>query len=298
MTQLINELQPAKLNSTKLAIDDLGLGLGIARTLYGHSGNRFNTQHLVTGADPVISFRTPFKPAFDLIGFSRLVLTGFEIWMAKFVDLIKDPTAAHWKAAGTAGMAVITGWSVNQRGILMAEVAIVPFSASTGMADPMTITTNNDLANIALSAEPELHTHGPSLVNGTRLSGTKSSGGNLNHTYLADPSDGEKYARTGDLMGGDPELIAEHEDPRTLLATLGFLGAALSSNAIWYYRGFSGGVVGSTGLSITCASGRAMPTDMSARHRARARQGLIVEGLSSSDGTHPFAVASGVAVPD
>jgi hypothetical protein len=298
MSQIINELAPCRLNSTILAIDGLTVGPGIARTLFSHSGNRFASIHNIEGADRMISFRTPFMAAFTLMGFGVLKLTNFEFFLATFLDFIKDPASTHTKLASPAsqgGMAVMTGWSVNQRGVLMAEITVVPLSFTTGRVDPIAITTNNAL--ISLPAEPTLHTLGPCLVNGTRLDGIKSSGGNLNHGYTAEPSDGELYARTADLISGEPALVAEHEDPKTLLTTLGLNGVALSS-AVWYYRGYSGGVVTNTGISITATSGRAMPSDLDARHRARARQGVLVEALSSADTTHPLAVATGVNVPD
>lgn len=298
-TQTINELAPCQLNSTKLAIDDLTIGVGIAKTLYNHSGNRFSSQLNIDGADRVISFRTPFWPAFSLIGTNRLALTGFSFYLSTFLDMIKDPASVHTRFSNPTngtGMAVITGASCNQRGILMAEVAVTPLFPPTGRTDPISVSTNN--APFTLDAEPALHTLGPCVVEGTRLSGIKSSGFQFNHGVTVDTSDGEEFPRTADLISGEPQLTADHEDPRTLLTNLGLMGVPLSSGAIWYYRAITNQRVQATGISITAASGRAMPADLSARSRGRARQGVVVDALSSSDGTHPLAFASGVAIPD
>lgn len=299
MTQVINELAPGHLNGTKLALDDLTVGPGIARTLFGHSGNRFPSILNVEGADRMISFRTPFWGAYSLMSFGRLKLTSFGFYLSTFLDMIKDPASVHTRFGNPTngtGMAVMTGASVSQRGVLMADISVVPLYEPTGMSDPIAITQNN--APYTLDSEPVLHTLGPCVVEGERLDGIKGSGFSLNHSYTAEPSDGELYPRTADLIGGDPQLVADHEDPRTLLAELGLNGVPLSSGAIWYYRAYVAGLVASTGISITAASGRCMPSDMSARHRSRARQGLVVDALSSSDGTHPLAVASGVSIPD
>jgi hypothetical protein len=299
MTQKILELAPGSLNGTKLAIEDLTVGPGVARTLYSHSGNRFASILNVEGGDRTISFRTPFWGAFSLIGFSRLKLTSYAFYLSRFLDMIKDPASVHTKFANPTngtGMAVIAGASVNQRGVLMADISVVPLYEPTGMTDPIAITHNN--APFTLDSEPVLHTLGPCVVEGERLDGIKSSGFNLNHGYTAEPSDGELYPRTADLMSGEPQLVADHEDPATLLTELGLNGVPLSSGAIWYYRAYSAGLVSSTGISITAASGRCFAQDMAARHRARARQGVVVDALSSSDGTHPLAVASGVSIPD
>jgi hypothetical protein len=292
MTQSLHTLAPAKLNATTLAIDSLTLGPGVAKTLFKHSGNRFASAVVIGGADRVVSFRTPFLDAYNLIGFGVLKLTNWEAHMSRFLDYIEASTATHWMASGTVGMAVINGWSVSQRGILMADVSVVPLS-TTGMADPVAL--SNASTPPTLGAEPALQTLGPIVVNGTRLDGFKSSAVQLGHQYLAEPVDGDLYPKTAMLVGGEPQISGEHGDPSGLMTALGLNGVAVTSLDL-YYRNITGQVVGATGVKISATAGRAMVGDLSVGHGELAKQGLMVDGLSSTD-TPPFTVTAGAAVP-
>jgi hypothetical protein len=295
-TALFYSCAPATLNATTLAIDDLTISAGVASEAFRHSGNLFPSVNVVPGATPRVSFRTPFKEAYDLIGLKSLKLTTFNVFAAKFVDAVRESGSTHLKyglTASCSGHATIKGASVSQGGILMADVEVVLLS-NDGMTHPLTAAT---AALPSLGSQPALKTIGPVTINGTTNGGYMSASLDLGNKLDTFTSDGELYARVAAYTGGDPVLSFEHADPATLWASIGLVGSAITSNVIAYFRDYSTSthLALTTGLSLTIASGRVIPEEFGASSLGVARAGIRVVGLSTSD-THPIVVAAGATV--
>jgi hypothetical protein len=297
-TAIFMSAAPIKLNSTVLAAEDLNLSAAVADEVLRHSGNLFGSVLVVPGAAPRVSFRTPFYEAYALIGLQALKLTTFELYFAKFVDAVRSASSVHRKyslTASCAGYATIKGSSVAQNGILMAEVEVVLVS-NDGQAHPLTAADNGAIPT--LSAEPALKTLGPATINGTSTGGYLSCSIDLGNKLETFVSDGDLFPRVAAYTGGDPRITYEHGDPATLFSAIGLTGAALTSNAICYFRDYSAStqLTLTTGLSLTIASGRIIPEDFGASSLGVARGGVRIIGLSTSS-THPIVVATGASVP-
>lgn len=298
MASIVSTLAPVKCNSTVLAVEDVGVDPGIAKMVYGHSGNRFGSIMTVSGADRAVTFRTPLKQALDLFGLNPFKLTTFEVYLARFLDYQKDPAAVHTKlnlAASCTAMGVVQGASVNKRGIAMADVLVVPIS-NAEMTDPLAVT--GSVALPTLGAEPALFSLGSATIDGTRLDGVQQHGFTQNWQYKTNAGDdGGLYPTACWFEGGDPSLSIQVEDPITTLTRLGLLGTNLASGASIFYRPYTNGVLGATGgLSISVTAGRPVPGEIKLTHRARNSVGIVIDGLSATD-THPFTYATGVAIP-
>lgn len=294
---LAYSLAPATLNSTTLAIEGLTISAALASESFRHSGGLFPSVLVVPGAAPRVSFRTPFKEAYDLIGLKSLKLTTFNLYAAKFVDAVRQSDSSHLKYGLTAscvGHATIKGASVSQNGILMADVEVVLLS-NDGMTHPLTAAT----ASLpSLASQPALKTLGPIDVNNVVNGGYMSVNLDLGNKLEAFTSDGCLYPTVAAYLGGDPAITAEHADPATLWASIGLTGSAITGDIIVYCRDYSTTthLTQATGLSLTIASGRIMPEDFSISSLGLARGGIRVVGLSTSD-TSPIVVAAGASVP-
>jgi hypothetical protein len=243
----------------------------------------------------------PWRSAYDVIGLGVLKLTTCEVYLAKFTDYIRDAASTHTKIGlntSATAVAMITGWTVDLDGDLLATVEVVPLAASSG-THPLLKT--DSVALPTLASQPVLHTLGPVSINGTVTTGLRSAGGELGQNLRTLRTDGDRYARNAGLISASPRMMARSADPYTLLNTLGFLGANITGNFIQYFRQYdpTTGVVSGdagTGISITCASGRIETADFSAPDAEVPDLGLIVTGLSSTS-THPFAISTAATVP-
>jgi hypothetical protein len=296
-TALFYSAAPVKLNSTVLAGEDLGASPSVVSQAFRHSGNLFSSVMTIPGAAPRFTFKTPFYEAYNLIGLQSLKLTTFELYLAKFVDAVRGSGSArkYSLTAACAGFATITGASVSQGGVMMADVEIA-FQSDTGMAHPWTPADNGTIPT--LSAEPALRTLGPVTLNGTTNGGYVSCAIDFGNRLESHVGDGCLFPTVIGYVGGDPVLTYEHADPATMLTTIGLTGAALTSNAICYFRDYSTTthLALTTGLSLTVASGRVIPEDFGASSQGIARGGIRIAGLSST-ATHPIVVATGASVP-
>ena len=297
-TALISTLSPILCGSAVLAADKLQVDPAIARELFRHSGNRYGSAIVKYGALPSISFETPFLAAYNAFGFATTKLTAFRYTFAKFLDFAKDPAATHdrWSlAAGCTAAARIQRAVVNQRGLLMAEVQIVPLSSTDGMTHPLAEST---AALDTLSAEPALHTLGPCSVETVKINGVKNQGLDLGITLTGEPNDGELYLRTVGELESNPLLMGEHADPRTMLASLGMIGHAITTSAIMYFRSIdatTGAALG-TGLSMSIASGSIDPGMMRFSRAQIGTLGFGIQPLSTTN-THPVVVNTSATMP-
>ncbi|MBA3591564.1 hypothetical protein [Methylibium sp.] len=298
---IVYSLAPLRINATVLATAGLQVPPDVASEAFRHSGNEFASALVVPGAAPRVRFRTPFKAAYDLIGFKILPVTTLDIYFAKFAASIRDPNSTHAKyslAVSAKAVAFIRSFSVAHGGIAMAEVEVVLLS-SDGMAHPFAAPATAALPTLA--AQPTLHTMGTTSINGTAIAGAVDASVDLAPNVMigidGTPGDGLLYPTVATYLGGAPSIEVGHGDPITLLATLGLTGVAVGASTFkQWLREFDATtqLALSTGVSLTIASasGRMIPVDFGADNQSAAKGGLRIEGLSTST-THPIAVGTG-----
>lgn len=298
---VLYDLSPIKLNTTVLAIDDLQFTPDVIANPYKHSGNEFSSIMAVAGGNPAVKFKTPFAEAYALIGLKVLKLTAFEVYLAKFVDAIRQSGAVHRKYSlntSQLGMAYITGASVSQDGILMAEVTVVLLSATDGVAHPLVASDTGTLPTLA--SEPVLYTSGPTSINSTVIGGTTGARLDLAPRIRVQRTDGDLYPRICAYLGADPSIMVDHADPATMWSTVNPLtNGVAATSLIQYFRRYDPStqqVALASGISLTIGSGRAIPDTLSARVGDPATAPLRLIGLSATN-THPLVVATGVTVP-
>lgn len=295
---LIYGMAPVKLNSTVMAASDVRLPANLLRQAMAHSGNMFPSIGVLSGAMPRVTFKTPIKDALTVIGTGLLALTTFETYATKFSEstFIKATTSTHTKWAATSGCAYITGWSIGQNGVCMADVEVVVFGA-TASTYPLTRTDNN--AMITLSSEPLLHTLGPISVNGSVITGLNQLSVNLGHILDVRLSDGDLYPRNAALLAGAPSISGEHLDPLTLLSTLSLIGVNISSNVIAYWKSYDATtqiVSTANSISATMALGRISPEEITHGQNMATKAGFRVDPLSVSS-THPLVISTAATAP-
>lgn len=296
---LVYNLAPLKLNTTVLAIEDLSFTPDVMVEPFQHSGNEFPSVMRVSGGNPAVRFKTPFAEAFALIGLKTLKCTAVEIYLAKFVDSIRQSGAVHRKYSLTAsciGMAYITGAHCSQDGMCMADVVVVLLS-NDGIAAPL---TGSDVSSLpTLAAEPVPYGMGPVAINGTNYAGCTSLSLDLGTKVDVRRSDGDNYPRVCAFLAGAPSIQIDHADPATMWNAIFPLGVQASTSLVAYLRKYdtTTAVIGTAaGMSLTIASGRVVPGDLGARTADVATAPLRFIGLSAT-ATHPVAIATGVAVP-
>jgi hypothetical protein len=296
---LVYNLAPLKLNTTVLAVEDLSFSPDVMVEPFQHSGNEFPSVMRVSGGNPAIRFKTPFAEAFALIGLKTLKCTVVEVYLAKYVDSIRQTGAVHRKYAqntSCVGMAYITGANVSQGGMFMADVVVVMLS-NDGIAAPL---IGSDVASLpTLASEPVPYGMGPVAINGTNYAGCTSMSLDLGTKVDVRRSDGDLYPRVCAFLAGAPSIQIDHADPATMWNAIYPLGLQASSNLVAYLRKYdtTTAVIGTaSGMSLTIASGRVVPGDLGARTADVATAPLRFIGMSAST-TSPVAVATGVTVP-
>ncbi len=299
MSYNLYSLSPITVNSTVLPVENISMSHAVLAVVHQHSGNEYPTLIAIPGANPTLSFRTPFAGAWGLIGGTLLSATTFDVYLAKFVSSIRSGSSVHPKlplAASATAVCYITGTSVNQDGILMADVQVI-YLSSDGDTHPIgAVTTNNALP--ALASQPVLHTQGPISLGGTVYGGLKSTGIEFGQQIEPRRSDGNPYPRVCIRSGGQPKITGSHEDPIALRAILTQVGT--SSAVVQYFRSFdatTGVVALSNSVSISLAApDRIHPVEMAASQGQPATLGFEAWGLSST-ATHPFTVSVAATTP-
>lgn len=295
----VYSLAPLTLNAVTLAIEDLRFTPDVIVQPFRHSGNEFNSVMRVSGGNPAISFKTPFAEAFALIGLKLLKCTIVNIYLAKYIDAIRQSGAVHRKYAlntSCLGMAYITSASCSQDGMLMAEVTVVMLS-NDGIVAPL---VGSDISSLpTLASEPIPYGMGPISINGTAYAGCTGASVDFGSKVDVRRSDGDNYPRVCAFLGADPMIKIDHADPATLWNVIYPLGIQASSNLIAYFRKYdtTTAIIGTAaGLSLTMAAGRVVPDALGASSSNVASAPLMFIGTSTT-ATHPIAVATGVTVP-
>jgi hypothetical protein len=301
MTLTISDMAPLKVNSSVLAITDLQLSPDIIDRSLRHSGNEYKSVGAIPGAKPMGRFKTPFMGAYNLIGMKMLQATVFEYYFATFAAGLRQSGANHSKlplASGAKAALLIDGASVDQFGLLMADVGVY-FLSSDGLTHPIAaLASGQSLPTVA--SEPQLHTLGPFAlgVGPTRVDGVTNQGFRQNNSVEAPVNDGDAFPKSCALLGQDPGLAGEHEDPLGLLTSLGLMGLNITTQAVAYFRGIdpTTQLLQATGISIAVTSGRAMPGPVQWGLNRTNRMGFNVAPLSSSQ-THPFSINLSATLP-
>jgi hypothetical protein len=299
MPATVYSMAPCKINSTVVPVERIGFSAGILANTHQHSGNEYPTLTAIPGATPRMTLTMPFRAAYDLLGLGITVLTAFELMLAKFGAMTRLATSTHTKwalSASCSAAAMITGASVNQDGLLMAEVEVYPLS-NNGTTHPLTRTDNN--AMLALASQPVLHTIGPMSINGTVYPGLMTAGLELGQRLEVQRTDGALYPILAVRVDATPRITATHADPVAVHGILGLTGVNLTSNLVAYFRQLDTAGLVSTGadaVSVTVASGRVLPLEVSTSQGQVATIGIEVTGLSST-ATHPFAMSVSATAP-
>jgi hypothetical protein len=246
----------------------------------------------------MVRFKTPFLAAYNLLGLGLFRATAFNFTFTQFSNFVRTAGATHPQyalASSAVIVARIIGAKVNQRGILMADVVVVPLS-SDGMIHPIAAPTNVTLPTLA--SEPALHTLGPVEINGTKYSGCRNAGFDLGNEFTGEPHDGDLYLRNVGEFQADPKLQFEHADPTTLYPILGGLGVAVSSTAKLNFRDYSSttGAALGTGLSISISSGAVNTGAIKMGRGSVPTIGGEIQPLSSTQ-THPFTINASATMP-
>lgn len=274
------------------------MSAGIISEVDRHSGNLYGTLVRVSGASPVVTLQIPFAAAYGVLGLISNDLTTFEIWLANFSAYERQTTGTKWALSTSAkGVAMITGWSTDQDGLLLADVQVALLSAD-GDAHPLTQGTGT---LPTLAGQPALHTLGAVSINGSAVAGVRSAGVELGQELQVYRGDGQRYPTNCGRVGGQPRMTFTHNDPQAVLTSLGLLGVDISANLVQYFRLYSAttgtvAVSGGTGISVTAASGRIGWGDLSSGMQELPSIGVFADCLSTSS-THPLAISTGATLP-
>jgi hypothetical protein len=293
-------LTPESGISTILAVELVGVSLGIMQSIIHHSGNIYQTLVVIPGADRRLRVSTPFAGAFALFGLGLQPCTALAVYLANFADFNRLTTGLKIQmATACKAGAQISGWHVTVDGILMADIDIV-FVSTTGALDPFTFTETSALP--AITGTPALHTLGPvSFGTGVIVPGCVSSGGQIGSSPTILRTDGDFFARTAARLSATPVINLSHADPDSLLQVLTGLGISMSSPCVVYFKSFDAttGISENTGgISMTMAAGRLVPHGIDETANVVATTGVDVIGISTDgNATAPIVVATGVTVP-
>ncbi len=301
MTLSLAGMAPLKLNSTVLAITDLALSPEVEIANFRHSGYEFPSVGVVPGAKPMCRFKTPFGAAYTLLGMKLLQATTLEIYYATFAAGLRQSGANHYMhalAASAKAAAYIEGASVGQGGILLADV-MVALLAPDATTHPLAALASGATLP-SLGGEPQLHTLGPFAMGAgpTRIDGITNQGFKNNIQLAMPVNDGDQYPRSCAIMGMDPVIMAEHEDPITLLTSLGLLGVNIPTQAHAFFRGVdpTTQLLQTTGLRFAATSGRVVPMPVQFDLNRPAKTGFGLRTLSST-ATHPIVITAGATLP-
>lgn len=301
MTAVLSTLAPIQLNATKLATRNVTLTAGVLNEQSWHSGQLYPTLQLVPGANPVVSFETPFAAAYSLIGMGAIQVTTLDIYFAKYLSTgVKSTSTDHTKvslAASAVGIAVISNISVSQDGLLVATVEIT-LQSSNGTTHPMSPSTGSI---IALDAQPTLHTSGGCKLANTTTDGVTGWSIDMGQRIQSIRSDGDMYPTVVAYSGGNPSLTLQFDDVATLLAAIDLVGETASTTTIVYGRPYSTttGIVstGATAVSITLAGGLIIPDSFTASLDGKAACSIVLKPAGSSIDAHPLTVALNATAP-
>lgn len=299
MPAAISSLGPITINATTIATLGWSMSPEIVKAAQSHSGLPYPTIETTSGANPKVAFRCYFQDIYALVGSTILAATTFSVYLSKYTTLIRDAASTHLRMAlATSCVAAvqIMSTTVDQDGMLIANCE-AELTANDSTTHPFAITTNNALP--ALTAEPIKHTLGPFVLDTVGIPGVQSATIEFNPALTMSRSDGDLYPRVGAQIQGSPRVTIGHKDPRAVLASLGLIGANVTTSAIQYFRRYDAttGLAGAAnGISVTLGVCRVAPAAIEAEQGGIATTGFELVGLSSST-SHPYTISLTATVP-
>ncbi len=278
------------LASTGLPATNMQYAPNVGGQSFRHDDREFASIHTITASSPMFTFQTPIKNALDEIGTRVTKFTDIDIYLAAYTDAVKDATAKKYTLATSASaFAVITGFSVSQGGICMADVSLALLSAD-GTTNPLAAPTDEAIPAIT---PPLLHTIGPFTKNGAAISGLASVSASLNQRWTAHSFDGDLYPQIGRYDGGAPVMSFTPADPVAVLGS-NYIGEAITSTTTLELLAMDATtqVPTETGkITVTIADGRIVPQSVGTTVGEIAQGGWDVIGLSDSAAVHPWAIS-------
>lgn len=294
----IATLAPVKWGTTVLAVTDVTVSPGISEQSITHSGGLSATIHTKSRSEQRVTFRVPFALAHATFGTAASVQTTFEVYSSKFADGVKAGATSHpaWKlVAGASAMAIITGYSVSQGGVLFADVEVAIISAD-GTTAPLEYSADNTLPTLA--SQPVLHTNGKCSVNGSVIPGTSGWSVTTGNSFQVPANDGDMYPTSIAVLEATPSLTVNHQDPIGVLDSIGMLGDTITADVVVYANSYvDNKVAKSNAVAITVGAGELSPNSISLAQGSVASTGILVSPLSSDGSTYPLTIATNATAP-
>lgn len=295
MAYTLSSLAPAKWGTTVLPVADWSFSPGISQQSVTHSGNQYATITVKNRIEQRFTMRIPFAIAYATFGNVVSTNSTFEVYSTTFAGGIVGGSGVHgkWSAsASCTAMAVITGYSVAQGGIMYADVEVVLLS-NNGTANPVTFVSNATLPT--LSAQPALHSMGPVKVNGSTVSGASSWSISTGKSFNIPSNDGDLYPTSAAVIDGTPTISVSHSDPIGVLTSLGIDGK--TDDCVVYARGYSSNVLASSGaVSVTVGTAELVPSAASVSQGALASSGFTAYPISSDGSTYPLTIDTNATI--
>ena len=290
MTAQLYTLGRLQTNSTVLQIMNIAVNDGVQVTPSAHSGLQVADGVAATGAEaPRITGQAYWGEAHALFGLSPLSITAMNLFLGIESGGVIGNGDRYSMASGATAIGYITGMSVSQDGIAMADFEIVLLSAD-GTADPLTKTANEAMPAVS---QPLRYTVGGLSINGSGIDGVTGISMTTGFSATTRRSDGDFYP-TGAVIGGGAHTISiDHTDPVAVRDVLGSRGVDVGSAAVVTLQSINNvtGVVGGTTQTLTIANGYAAPGGMNTEHVGIASHRLTIHAISA-DGTTPGIVVA------
>ena len=299
MTLNVTGMSPITLDSTTLAISDLAFTPDIVSIPFRHSGNEFPSIGAKPGARPAFRYRTPWLAAYAYFGLKLKISSIVNIYFANFTAGLRTPTTASNTALqvnnGCTGCSYIDGFSIDQFGLVMADVVTLMLSKD-GITHPFQQVAAQVLP--VLGSQPALSTMGPYQLNAVRKDGARSLGFRQNAIVYSPINDGDSYPRLADWMGASPQFMIDHEDALQMVTDLTLMGLNIATNAVIWLADLDPTTFlrKTTGTSLTVTAGNVMVKSVPWNLNSASKASVVVESLSST-GVHPVTVATGAALP-
>lgn len=313
----VNSLAPVVVNAGNgqvvLALESMGFSADILQNIHHHSGNVSPTLVASAGANPRVMLSIPFLLAFTTFGLGVSQLTQCDIFFSAYLDFVRQvgTNAVHTKlglagspSGNSVAAAQIVGAAVNVDGVLMAMVEILPVAADY-QTHPQVL--SEDVTLPTLTGSPALHTLGPVSINGTIYPGLEASGFQIQGNLATQRTDGDLYPRVAHRTQVAPQLTLTHRDPLALLEAIGLTGLTISApGVVAYFKAYvsgngptdSGLVSAAGGIAVTVAYGRVTHSGVEANQGQVLSNQLLITGINPDGITSPFAITTGVAVPE
>lgn len=281
---------------TVIPVAAVGLANGNGMTPVKHSGRLFESSILHAGGGAGITVTVPVRFAMDTFGLGVTSFSAGKQFCYTFDSDGKHQSGANnvaWSAA-SGGRAVITRIGADQKGVVWAQVQIIPFAADD-RAYPWV--RSDDETIPALASEPVLNTLALMANGGVKVGGLRNLQIDLGQNLRPLQVDGRRYAREALYRGGTPRITGAHTGVLDLQAVAGEEGVAVSDLDFYLRENDpTNGTLKETGIELAVAEGWLYPVELDLTQDVAGAQGFAVTPLSDSD-THPIAYTASATIP-